>query len=56
MIKFKTIEFSVEGVRGLSLNQFNKKFGHIVKGDLHEAFDFVKAELKKHPRPKKKKE
>jgi len=56
MIRFKNIEFSVEGVRGLSLNQFNKKFGHILKGNVKEAFDFVKVELKKHPKPKKKKE
>ena len=53
MIRFKNIEFSIEGVRGLTLTQFKKKFGHIVKGNINEAFDFIKEELKKHPKPRK---
>ena len=53
MIRFGTIEFSIDGVRGLTLTQFKKKFAHILKGDPKEAFDFVKAELKTHPKPRK---
>ena len=33
--------------------QFKKKFGHIVKGNVNAAFDHVKEELKKHPKPRK---
>jgi hypothetical protein len=52
-IKHKGIHYSIEGVRGLTLAQFKKKFGVLIKGSVKEAFDFVKSELKKHPKPKK---
>ena len=52
MIVYDNIQFSVEGVRGLSFTAFNKKFGQIITGDKRACYEFVKTELKKHPKPR----
>ena len=53
MIRVGNIEFSIEGVRGLTFTQFKKKFGHIIKRNPKAVFDSVKTELKKYPKPRK---